>query len=360
MSEIPSNKGKRIALFCVLFACLFTVFAAKTTYAAPVNDKVKLTVKQSFIQEDGANATDSFHYRFTADHSTNPMPLDTAGDVYEFSIQGTGSVEIGPITFSVPGTYTYQLAQYIDYPKTGYRYDRQVYVITIYVDYDLQIAGIIKNEDGEKVETPHFENKYQPIASDPSLMVDPPVKKVVTGNPVKDSTFTFQLEAKNKTNPMPAGSSGGIKTISIVGSGESEFGKWKYSRPGIYEYTVSEVNSGEDRYIYDDMIYTITDNVKDIGGKLVLNRTVNNSSGVSTNTFLFTNQYTSDDLPGTGDNGETDTKNPPQQSGDNSSVKTDELSTGDHTNVIVYSLTLSGGSFILFFLFVNRKRREKR
>jgi pilin isopeptide linkage protein len=136
--------------------------------------------------------------------------------------------------------------------------------------------------------------------SDPLLMVDPPLKKTVSGSPDHDSTFTFKLEASDSSQPMPSGSLNGVKTITITGSGEGEFGTWSYEREGAYYYTVTEVNTGEAGYAYDPAVYTITDMVKGEDGTLVVSRTVTNATNKTVSSFTFINRYGSDG-PKTGD-----------------------------------------------------------
>ena len=83
----------------------------------------------------------------------------------------------------------------------------------------------------------------------------------------------------------------GIKTISIAGSGKGEFGTWSYQKEGNYYYKITEVNTGESRYTYDPVIYTITDMVKDADGQLVVNRVVTNEAKKQIDSCIFINKY---------------------------------------------------------------------
>ena len=135
------------------------------------------------------------------------------------------------------------------------------------------------------------------VLSDPSLMLDPPVRKVVFGNPKRDAKFTFQLKAQNPAQPMPAGSENGVKTLTIKGSGEEEFGTWAYTEAGTYFYTVSEVNTGEEGYTYDAMVYTITDTVRVSDGRLIVDRELSKNSDQQADVFLFINRYSAEEAP---------------------------------------------------------------
>ena len=124
-----------------------------------------------------------------------------------------------------------------------------------------------------------------------AVITDPPVMKTVFGNPSQSSAFIFKLEAQNPGNPMPYGSAGGVKTIQISGSGQSDFGTWSYFSVGTYFYTISEVNTGEKGYIYDTTVYTITDTVEVEGGQLVFSRIITNEMNKHVTSLDFINTY---------------------------------------------------------------------
>lgn len=284
--------ASRLPAVCLLLVCFLSVTSWQTAYAAPTANPVTLAVEQIFIKPASSSAADTFTYKLTAKETGNPMPSGSISDGYTFTIDGTSSVDTPAVTFAQTGIYNYELSQYVASPKKGYTYDTQVYTVTVYIDYAHQADVIIQKKDGTKTDRITFENTYTLLASDPSLMVDPPVNKTVSGNPSKDGTFTFKLEAKDKESPMPTGSAGGVKTQTIVGSGSEDFGTWSYTEGGTYYYTISEVNTGESGYTYDTSVYTITDSVTDVDGQLVLNRTVTNASGKQVSSCAFINQYT--------------------------------------------------------------------
>ena len=308
MGAILKVQGKRAIVFCVLSACVFAVMFSQTAYAAPASLPVTLTVEQEFTKPASSSAADAFSYKLTANEAGSPLPSGSSGGEYSFTINGTDTVSVGPITYDHAGVYTYELKQVITAEKTGYTYDKQVYTVKVYIKNGSagleQEILVAQKDDGSKVSGVKFTNAYAPLAADPALMVDPPVNKTVSGSPSKDGTFTFKLEAGDKSNPMPAGSASGVKFMTIVGSGTEDFGKWSYTEAGTYYYTVSEVNNGESGYTYDATVYTITDSVKDENGQLVLARTVTNNANKQVSAFAFINKYTAagtTDGPKTGD-----------------------------------------------------------
>ncbi len=69
--------------------------------------------------------------------------------------------------------------------------------------------------------------------------------------------YTVVLEAENENNPMPAGSSNGVYKKSRTDAGEIKLDAIKYSRPGIYKYTLSQQAGSADRWTYDSSVYNV-------------------------------------------------------------------------------------------------------
>ena len=124
-------------------------------------------------------------------------------------------------------------------------------------------------------------------------MPDIPVRKTVFGSPSRKASFMFKLEASDPSQPMPAGSANGVKTVYVADSGGSAFGVWSYDREGTFYYTVYEENTGIKGYKYDPAIYTITDMVKEANGRLILTRVATNGSNKPVTSFIFNNYYNS-------------------------------------------------------------------
>lgn len=332
--------NKRAAAFALL-VCLLTLGLFQTANAAPASANVTFTVDQAFSQPAASSAADTFTYELRPLAASNPMPAGSAGGTYTFSISGNGSASIGPMSYTSTGTYGYELRQ-APASLQGYTYDGEVYTVQVYVTSATRADVVIYRSDGSKSSDAKFTNVYKPLASDPSLMVDPPVQKTVAGTPSKDGTFVFKLEAGNKSNPMPAGSKDGVKTMTIVGSGSEDFGTWSYTEAGVYYYSISEVNVGEDGYAYDTGVYTITDNVQDVAGQLVLTRTVTNDANKPVTSCGFINQYTAP-VGGTIDNG-TGPK------------------TGDGSLTELYTAAFAAGCagcIVCVLILVYRKRRKR-
>ena len=134
------------------------------------------------------------------------------------------------------------------------------------------------------------------------VLVDPPVKKIVEGNPTNASTFQFEMKAINPTDPMPNGSVNGVKLATVIGSGEVEFGTFEITQVGTYQYVIREINGGIANYTYDTTLYTITFDVRDVAGQLVADTHVEKVDGTVVNEAVFTNVYKAPaSTPKTGD-----------------------------------------------------------
>ena len=277
-----------IALTC---ACLASVLLPTPAHAAT---SAAVDIAQDFGAANAlATSKLPLTYTLVPDVPSNPMPAQP-----QVSLSGKDSATIGPITPTSSGTYSYTLTlDASNAPRDAYTFDTHVYKVVLYAADLSDVKLIVFSDTGAKTEVATFKHTYAPAATNPKLMVDPPVIKIITGSPKTASKFTFALRATEAGYPMPQGSKGNTKQITITGAGQGEFGTWSYTKPGIYFYTVSEVDEGISGYTYDKSIYTITDKVVDAGGKLELERTLTNTAGKRVSACRFTNTYASSILP---------------------------------------------------------------
>ncbi len=183
-------------------------------------------------------------------------------------------------------------------------------------------------------------NTYNPKP----VIVDPPVSKIVEGNPKNQTTFTFKFKALDENNPMPEGSKDGVKTTTIKGSGSSEFGNIEFKLPGTYRYEITEVNDGVKNYKYDKSVYVITFEVKDKDGELFATKSiekkedVNAKEGETSKEIVFKNKYEEPKKTS------THPANPGQPG------------TGDSSVIIEYSLIAGLGIALLAIAALRKKR----
>jgi len=295
----PWVKARRLCALSLALMCLLALWGAPVAQAAQPAS-VTLTLQQHFTASGSSTpAKDIFTYQLTPNSASNPMPAGSALRGFTLAVEGNADASIGPFIFDEPGIYSYELSC-ITASDANLRCDQAIYTITIYVKGDLSAYVIVSTQDGTKTPAVEFDQSYQVLPSDPTVMVDPPVVKTISGDvPAKDGTFTFRLSAEDPSSPMPAESNDGVKIIRITGAGQADFGDWTYTHDGTYRYTVFEVNDALPGYIYDTTIYTIIDRVQDVDGQLVVNRTVVNGEGKQLTslplTLPFNNRYASPD-----------------------------------------------------------------
>ena len=335
---------------------LIVVFLLSVTHVyAAEPGQVTLTVRQVFKTNGSYPANGgTFNYLLIPKSASYPLPAGNESGSYSFTVAGTSEKQIGPITFNKAGVYTYELSC-ITNENTIYDYDRHVYTIEIHVFNDLTAVSIVYYNDSAKASEIYFSHILRAESTYPSIMVDPPVKKTVTGNPATKEIFTFKLAAENPSNPMPAGSLNGTKLITIKGSGEKDFGTWVYGKAGVYRYFVTEVNTGLDDYKYDTAVYTITDTVVLAGDHYELTRVITNEAGRQVDSYIFINKYTGKNTANNGG---------PNNGNNGNGGATDGPKTGDSTDIFMYItiLCIAGITAIgsASYLLAGKRRRKER
>lgn len=199
------------------------------------------------------------------------------------------------------------------YNFTAPKYDADGNEIAYTVE-EAPLPGFLPAYDGYSIR-----NTYLPPVS-----IDPPIlQKVVKGDPAAPGTrFEFLLNGSPGA-PMPEGSTGNIRLLTMEGGGQLELGRITFDRTGIYTYTVTEVNGGIRGWRYDGAVYTLTVTVTEENGKLVPH-TLLTRDGETADTLLFTNTFsnTPTDNPGGSQTGDTNGPDSPgvPQTGDTLSV----------------------------------------
>ncbi len=176
-------------------------------------------------------------------------------------------------TTIVNGGTTYSFTNLDKYDPSGVAY---TYTVT-----EEDVPGYEKSQTGN-----NFTNTYNPTKAS----VNPIATKSVTqGVGAPDEEFTFTLTAGNGANPMPSGSTAGVKSIQAK-AGSVNFGTMDFSLPGTYTYTVAETAASTEGFTYDSTVYTLTVSVSDTNG--VLSAVADYKKGsVSVQNMTFSNTY---------------------------------------------------------------------
>jgi len=140
-------------------------------------------------------------------------------------------------------------------------------------------------------------NTYIPPAAIETI----PVEKIIIGDetPLNDVQFRFTLTG-HAGAPMPDGTSAsGVRTIHILGEGIGNFGSITFRSPGIFVYTIVEVNTGTPGYVFDDAVFTLTIIVEEDDGELVIVSQTLTRNGEEAYRIVFINEYTGTPPTGT-------------------------------------------------------------
>ncbi len=190
------------------------------------------------------------------------MPADTDASVSG----GKNGVEVGfefdQITFKKPGVYTFNVNEVIpDNLAGGMTYDQHTCAVTITVQDDNgQLKASIRYNNGTGATDNSkaiFVNTYSATFDD-STAISLAGKKVMTGRPIEDGEFFFEVTLNHngmRANYVPAGTDGAIQFLDKV----------TYTEAGEYVYVISEVipNPGRGGVTYDTAKYRITVSVTD-------------------------------------------------------------------------------------------------
>ena len=150
-----------------------------------------------------------------------------------------------------------------------------------YTVQEVPLYNFIPTYDGY-----HIHNTYlPPVAMDPPIL-----QKIIQGDPGAPGTkFEFLLRGENGA-PMPEGSDGNTKILTMTGSGEMEIGEITFDRAGTFTYTITELHGGIEGWTYDAAVYTLTVTVTVENGRLVPTYTLT-KDGQPASGLVFTNLY---------------------------------------------------------------------
>ncbi|MFD0702845.1 Spy0128 family protein [Slackia equolifaciens] len=196
-------------------------------------------------------------------NAVSPTSITATNMVNE---DGTGSVVFGDgFVFTEPGTYHFTISEDVG-TLGGVSYDGSDYTATAVVTDDgagnLSVAWTVADAEGNAVSEITFENTYTTSATTP---VELKVSKELQDGTLADGQFTFELTGSDGA-PMPEST-----TVTNNAQGVVSFGSITFDAVGEYDYTVTEVNDGQDGITYDeDATRTIHVSVTDDGeGHLV-------------------------------------------------------------------------------------------
>lgn len=166
-----------------------------------------------------------------------------------------GTVELSPVTYTAPGTHSYELREVagtaggVTYDKTTYRVRTTVTDAgngTLAVKHELMDAeGNAANDTSVT-----FTNGYQ--AAPVTLKLG--AAKVLKGAELKAGQFSFELKGRDGKV---------MSTAKNAADGSVAFDALTFKRAGTYTFTVSEVDDGQAHVTYDKAVHKVVVTVSD-------------------------------------------------------------------------------------------------
>lgn len=166
-----------------------------------------------------------------------------------------GTVALGPVTYTAPGTHSYELRE-VAGTAGGVTYDRATYrVRTTVTDAGNgmltvrhELADAEGNPTGDDSVT--FTNGYE--AAPVTLKLG--AAKVLKGAELKAGQFSFELKSRDGKV---------MSTVKNAADGGVTFDALTFKQAGTYTFTVSEVDDGQAHVTYDKAVRKIVVTVSD-------------------------------------------------------------------------------------------------
>ena len=100
--------------------------------------------------------------------------------------------------------------------------------------------------------------------------------------------YKVVIKSENETNPMPD-----VKEVTIKDNGKVEIGPMTYTKPGRYNYFISQEAGNVEHFTYDSAVYTVTVSIENDGngGLKSVIYAVENGSTEKTDDVVFSNTY---------------------------------------------------------------------
>ena len=307
-----------------------------TNNYSPLSTRLSLPAVVKNVNGDKMTSDKTFTFKIKGENAFTPMP---SNDTVTITVNDNkeNTAQFGDIYYSAPGEYNYTISEIAD-NDDGYTYDSSVYDLRVLV-FDnngrlTAITTITKNGNNVNENKFRFTNTYKTTSSVEYEF--PQIVKTIKGNADSNDkkTFTFELKSNDVNAPMPANS-----TISVNGEGTAKFDKITFTKAGTYTYTISEVNTGETNYTYDNSVYTITVTVTDENSALKANSVIT-KNGENTDNIEFVNEYTKTDESSIPDSSSSDSSSdsesssvPDSSSNSDSSSVPDSSSNSDNSSV---------------------------
>ena len=162
-----------------------------------------------------------------------------------------GTVELSPVTYTAPGTHSYELRE-VAGTAGGVTYDKTTYRVRTTVTDAKNGTLTVKHEltDAEGDTSVTFTNGYE--AAPVTLRLG--AAKVLKGAELKAGQFSFELKSRDGKV---------MSTAKNAADGSVTFDALTFKQAGTYTFTVSEVDDGQAHVTYDKAVHKIVVTVSD-------------------------------------------------------------------------------------------------
>lgn len=162
-----------------------------------------------------------------------------------------GTVALSPVTYTAPGTHSYELRE-VAGTAGGVTYDKTTYRVRTTVTDAKNGTLTVKHElmDAEGDTSVTFTNGYQ--AAPVTLKLG--AAKVLKGAELKAGQFSFELKSRDGKV---------MSTAKNAADGSVTFDALTFKQAGTYTFTVSEVDDGQAHVTYDKAVHKIVVTVGD-------------------------------------------------------------------------------------------------
>lgn len=166
-----------------------------------------------------------------------------------------GTVALGPVTYTAPGTHSYELRE-VAGAAGGVTYDRATYrvrtTVTDAKNGTLAVKHELADAEGNAVgdDSVTFTNGYE--AAPVTLKLG--AAKVLKGAELKAGQFSFELKSRDGKV---------MSTAKNAADGSVTFDALTFKQAGTYTFTVSEVDDGQAHVTYDKAVRKIVVTVSD-------------------------------------------------------------------------------------------------
>ena len=257
-----------------------------------------------------------------------------------------GNFVFSDLTFEKPGTYYYNVAE-VNNGAGGVTYDEAIYTARVDVTnnadthaLEAKVTYIDSADTTQESASLAFANTYEAANATASLSVT----KELKGGALAAGQFSFKLTGSDGA-PMPEAT-----TATNSANGAVVFGPISYDEVGEYDYTITEVNDGQDGIAYDEntdrtVHVSVTDNGE---GSLVATVTYGEDGS------HFANEDTTPDDPKKPEGGD---KIPGTDTGTGNGDGGQQLpGTGDAALVMTGIAVLAGAGAIALGTAISKKR----